>query len=535
MEKPDLYHQTTLPTFRAIKKPFKMPNQIGPYEVDSFLKEGSMSTIFLATNPETKKPLAIKVLHPSLVSNEELKAQFIKEADIISLADHPNIVKLYGRGIWDGGLYLALEFIQGVSLRQFIVTKSLSLKRSIDIVLEIAYALLHLHTHGIIHRDLKPENILITESGLVKLIDFGIAHVVEETKDKKNEPNRIVGTPSYMSPEQRANPFAVSFNTDIYSLGIIFYELIIGKLSYGMIDLELIPENLRSLLKNCLNKDPKTRYHDAVDFIADLSKYLKSETLNADSTNEDELLEVYEILSNEQKQLLPKLPIWDSFEIGLAKPKSLEPFGIYYDFFHLPDNSYVVILAESMNTKLSSTISLAILKGLLRAKIRDYFSPSKKEPFTTSTFAFDLNQLFCQESFGGKEAITILHLSPFLDQFSFVSSRFESLWHVSGRNGKINLLKNKSKLLGEELNVPFFSTIDKWEVGDLILIHPYASSSEDNAKNKAIELLTDETLKTHKSLSPERISAKVLEAIESNLNKSKATNAKIVLSMLRRF
>jgi hypothetical protein len=302
-----------------------------------------------------------------------------------------------------------------------------------------------------------------------------------------------------------------------------------------MVQLELVPENLRPILQNCLNKDAKKRYHDAVDLIADISKYIKSDTLEKDSTNEDELLEVYELISKEQKQLLPKLPNWNSLEIGLAKPQASHPFGIYYDFFQLPDNSFVVILAESINSRLSSTISLAILKGLLRAKIHNYTSANKPEPFTTSTFAFDLNQLFFQESFGAKEAITILHLSPFLNQFSFVSSGLESLWHVSGRSGKVNLLKNKSKLLGQEANTAFFSTIDSWNEGDLIILHPYASSLIDPQKNQAIVSLTENTLKKHKTDSTQKISLKILEAIESNINRTKSEGAKVVLSLLRTF
>src|SRR5690606_36400224 len=106
--------------------------------------------------------------------------QFLKEAEIIALSNHPNIVKLYGQGEWEKGLYIAMEFIQGVSLTQFILQNSLSIKRSLEILLQVAYALLHLHSHGVIHRDLKPENILITENGGVKVIDFGIAQLEQE-------------------------------------------------------------------------------------------------------------------------------------------------------------------------------------------------------------------------------------------------------------------------------------------------------------------------------------------------------------------
>ncbi len=535
MKNLDFYNQTTLPSYRTAAAPFIPPKQIGPYKIDTVLNHGSMSLLLLGTHPEMRKPIAIKVLLPSLLSNKELAAQFLKEAEIISLADHPNIVKLYGQGEWENGLYIAMEFIQGISLRQFILNKSLSIKRALDIVLEISYALLHLHTHGIIHRDLKPENVLITESGDAKLIDFGIAHMIEELKKKPKGENRIIGTPSYMSPEQKKDPFNVSFNTDIYSLGIMIYELILGKLSFGNIQIDLIPSHLRPILQKALDPNPKLRYQDIVDLIADISLYLKSNTIEKDSSDEDQLLQIWEVLGKEQKELLPKVPSWPELEIGLAKPKGVYLFGLYYDFFRLPDNSFVIILAESPSSRFSSMISLAVLKGLLRARIHDYFVSKPKESFTSSLFAFELNQLFCHESFGQKEAITILHLSPHLDQFSFISSGFESIWHLSSRGGNARMLRNQSRLLGLEPNVPFFSTGDSWNPGDMLIIHPFASSLCEKEKRENIETLTLQTINANKQLSPNRLAPVLLDTLQGAFQTRDESAQKIVLSLLRIF
>ena len=535
MKNIDFYHQTTLPSFRSTTPSFTLPKQIGPYKIDTVLHQGSMSMLLLGSSPDQRKPIAIKVLLPSLLANKELTAQFLKEAEIISLADHPNIVKLYGQGEWENGLYIAMEFIQGISLRQFILNRSLSMKRTLDIVLEISYALLHLHTHGVIHRDLKPENVLITESGEAKLVDFGIAHMIEESKKKTKGENRIIGTPSYMSPEQKKDPFNVSFNTDIYSLGVMLYEMLTGRLSFGNIDLALIPDHFRPILEKALEPNPKLRYADMVDFIADISNYLKSNVLKKDRTDEDELLEIWEVLGEEQKGLLPEVPVWPELEIALAKPNGIYLFGIYYDFFRLPDNSFVVILAESPSSKLSSVISLAVLKGLLRARIHDYFSTKNKEQFSSSLFAFELNQLFCHESFGQKEAITILHLSPLMDQFSFISSGFESIWHLPSRGGSARMLRNQSRLLGVEPNVSFFSTNDSWNPGDLILIHPFAASNANPETRKEIEHLTSQTINTHRHLSPNRLGSVLLDTLQAKAQHQKESTQKVVLSLLRIF
>ena len=194
---------------------------------------------------------------------------------MIALSNHPNIVKLYGQGEWEKGLYIAMELIRGVSLRQFIMQHSLSMRRALEIILQVAYALMHLHSHGVIHRDLKPENILITEEGEIKVIDFGIAalhsKVQAETEKKVADLSRFLGTPNYMSPEQKQDPSSVTFAADIYSLGIILYELITGKLSYGTINLTSLPKGLKRIATKALAISVKERYQNISDFIHDIS------------------------------------------------------------------------------------------------------------------------------------------------------------------------------------------------------------------------------------------------------------------------
>ena len=164
MEEEDFYKQNTLPGAEAEKlrkDAFEIPKTIGPYKVESLLETGGMSTIYLGTDPETKKPVTIKTLLPKFLENEEVIKRFLNEAEIIEKTSHQNIVNLFGKGEWEGGLYIALEFIEGQSLRQHLQHHPISLKKALEIILEISYALCHLHTHGIIHRDLKLENMLL--------------------------------------------------------------------------------------------------------------------------------------------------------------------------------------------------------------------------------------------------------------------------------------------------------------------------------------------------------------------------------------
>src|SRR5262245_36098130 len=227
----DFYKQPTLVDIEQKEEEDRerMPKHIGGYKIESLLDKGGMSLLYLGVHPETHELVTIKVLSSKYVSYPEMVERFMKEAEIIELTNHPNIVKLYGHGKWEGGVYIAMEFIQGLSLRQMILQEAMSLKRSLQFILQIAHALAHLHTHGIIHRDLKPENILLTAQGGVKVIDFGISQVYTQ-KERGGDKVRVMGTPVYMSPEQREDPLHVTFASDIYSLGIISYELVLGRL-----------------------------------------------------------------------------------------------------------------------------------------------------------------------------------------------------------------------------------------------------------------------------------------------------------------
>jgi eukaryotic-like serine/threonine-protein kinase len=274
----DFFHkQDTLPNLVTEEEEVHIPEKIGPYKIETLLNKGGMSWLYLGIDPQTKHPLAIKTLSPAHLKDPASVERFLKESHIIALTNHPNIVKLYGEGRWEDGLYIAMEWIRGISLRQFLMQQSLSLKRSLDIVLQVSYALRHLHSHNVIHRDLKPENILITEDGEIKVIDFGIAQLgLEKPVQPLFNQQGILGTPNYMSPEQKEDPSHVTFASDIYSLGIIAYELILGKLSYGVINISLLPKELRKIITKALAVSIEERYQNITDFIVDISRYLKS-------------------------------------------------------------------------------------------------------------------------------------------------------------------------------------------------------------------------------------------------------------------
>ena len=250
----------------------KLPHMVGPFIIEALLDRGGMSTLYLALHPQTKETIVIKVLSEKLLDRKEVLDRFLHECVLLRELNHPGIVKAIDAGPWEGGYYLALEYVQGVSLRKWIGQAPISLPRALQITIDIAKAVCHLHIHGIIHRDLKPENLLLGEDGRVKLIDLGIARRIDEETEWA-EAGRYIGTPSYMSPEQLVDPAKVSFPSDIFSIGVIAYELVLGRHSHGHIHLSLMPKGLGKILAKALQPRPEERYQDVVDFITDLVDY----------------------------------------------------------------------------------------------------------------------------------------------------------------------------------------------------------------------------------------------------------------------
>jgi eukaryotic-like serine/threonine-protein kinase len=453
--------------------PSPLPRQVGPYKIESLISKGGMSLLYMGIQPETREMLAVKVLSPAFVTHPEMIARFLKEAKIISLTNHPNIVKLYGEGEWEGGLYIAMEFIRGISLRQFIEQQSLSLKRCIDIILQVAYALCHLHSHGVIHGDLKPENILITEDGVVKVIDFGIARLHEEVKKERGKAQKIVGTPTYMSPEQKEDPSKISFASDIYALGIIAYELISGKLSFGVIHLSQVPKGLRTILEKALAVSIKQRYPDAISFISDLSEYLKSGGLEKDRPGTDQLKEILETIQKAGQALSPSsTPSWSSLEIGVSKYKAPGPGGIYYDFLRFPDNSYAVVIAQPFQSNLESPLLTANFRGTIRALI------AAQEHFSFPLFISTLNRLIQEDPLSQKFAAAFLVLSPSRDELSFLSCGLGNLLQISPGHQTPRKLSNQNPALGSSIRGDFEATVDNWNVGDILIFHSFDSNAE---------------------------------------------------------
>lgn len=252
--------------------------QIPGYEIKRQLGRGGMAFVYLAIQESFGREVALKVLAPDHAQDKEFSERFLREARIISQLVHPNIVTVYDVGIHEGYHYLSMEYIRGRDLQE--ACRSLSRSQIINIIRDVAKALEYAHQQGYVHRDVKPENIMLHDDGRVLLMDFGIARG-SDTSLNMTKTGRAIGTPYYMSPEQtKGHP--VDHRSDIYSLGIVLYQMLTGYVPYDADSAiavgikhvsEPIPQLTNSLrflqpiINTCLSKNPTHRYQHASELI----------------------------------------------------------------------------------------------------------------------------------------------------------------------------------------------------------------------------------------------------------------------------
>src|ERR1700675_2285199 len=229
--------------------------KFGPYEIQSLLGAGGMGEVYRALDTRLQRTGAIKVLPAHLSSNPDLHARFVQEAKSISGLQHPNICVVHDIGSQDGVDYMVMDYVAGQTLDKLIPRGGLATDLAIRYAVQVAEALARAHAAGIVHRDLKPTNIMVDESGLVKVLDFGLAKLAEpasamnEAMTMATTPGMIVGTVAYMSPEQ-AEGKPVDARSDVFSFGSVLYEMLTAQRAFA-------GQSSAALLSAIMRDDPK--------------------------------------------------------------------------------------------------------------------------------------------------------------------------------------------------------------------------------------------------------------------------------------
>ena len=237
--------------------------KLGRYHILEEIGKGSMGVVFKAHDPQIDRILAVKALRPDRVTSEAFVQRFLKEAQAIGRLSHPNIVTVYDAGLDGDTLFIAMEFLPGHSLKSILEQRRLSDQELIHIGVEVVEALDYAHQRGIVHRDIKPSNIIINPAGSVKITDFGVAHIEDPNTPAQTVAGEILGTPEYMSPEQVLGK-PVDGRSDLYSLGVILYEMTTGKRPFRR-------ENIAATFQAIMQETPEVPKRNASPIAGSLS------------------------------------------------------------------------------------------------------------------------------------------------------------------------------------------------------------------------------------------------------------------------
>ena len=275
-----------------------MGERIAHYEVLGQIGSGGMGEVYLARDTSLGRKVALKLLPPSFTADPQLRARFVREAQLASALDHQNVCTIHEVGQSSNFLFIAMQYIEGVTLKQVIGSRAMKLDALISISLQAADALAAAHDQGIIHRDIKSNNIIITSRGQVKVLDFGLAKLTDlaasddkaesELASQLTRTGAVMGTPSYMSPEQ-ARGDRVDHRSDIFSLGVVIYEMASGEVPFkrnsqaetmnavineshtSVTELnDKLPAGLSAAIDRALSKDPRDRYQSMGEMLRDL-------------------------------------------------------------------------------------------------------------------------------------------------------------------------------------------------------------------------------------------------------------------------
>jgi uncharacterized protein (TIGR03067 family) len=260
----------------APPSPEELAQQFPQLEILELLGQGGMGIVYKARQPRLDRLVALKILPPEAGRDPAFAERFAREARALAKLTHPSIVTVYDFGESGGRFYLLMEFVDGLNLRQLLRERRLRPEEALQVVPQICEALQYAHEQGVVHRDIKPENILLDRKGHVKIADFGLAKLLGQkaTDSALTGSQQVMGTPHYMAPEQMERPLAVDHRADIYSLGVVFYEMLTGELPLGRFappsQKVQVDVRLDEVVLRALEKEPERRYQHASDVKAEV-------------------------------------------------------------------------------------------------------------------------------------------------------------------------------------------------------------------------------------------------------------------------
>ncbi len=362
---------TSLPHGKKAARVAEMLGELGDYELLEEVGRGGQGVVFRARQKSLNRTVALKVISLGQWASEAHLKRFRREAEAAASLDHPSIVPIYEVGERDGSCYFSMKFVEGGQLDEVVRRKPISIRQAAELIAKVARTVHYAHEHGIVHRDIKPGNILLDVKGEPHLTDFGLARLIE-TESAMTRTIEVLGTPSYMAPEQAVgNNAQPTSATDVYGLGAVLYQLLTdhppfaGGTTFDTIKLVLdtepqqprlwnrkIDRELSTICLKCLEKDPKRRYSSALALAEDLEHWLKHEPIRAKRSG---------FFTHARKWMRRKRNVWKSELITRPATKGIAVLP-FENLSHDPDNAYLADgIQEEILTRLASIAGLKVI------------------------------------------------------------------------------------------------------------------------------------------------------------------------------
>jgi len=322
--------------------PFTIGENVGPYRVMEQLGQGGMATVYKAYHAALDRYVALKVLHPAFGEDPNFEARFKREARLVAKLDHPNIVPIYDYSEHDKQPFLVMKFIEGETLKARMVRGPLASDELAKIIESVGFALGYAHKMGILHRDIKPSNVLLTPDGLVYLADFGLARIASMGESTLSG-DMIMGTPQYISPEQAMGKKDLNEGTDIYSFGVMLYEMVVGQVPFNAdtpfsiihdhiyTPLPIphninpsVPESVERVLLKSLSKDRADRYTSVAEMVTAFKQAWQSAGVPMKGTTITMAPQVVPVSVKPASASAKKESVLPAETVATAEPKTLK-------------------------------------------------------------------------------------------------------------------------------------------------------------------------------------------------------------------
>lgn len=435
-----------------------MLKQIGSYKVDSLVEDKPFLKSFLGIHMRTNEPGLIHVYSKDGYDLSQSANMEEYSRRLLSLK-HDHLKRIYETGQGENSLYIIDEYLENIPLDMFLDQVGvIPLRKALNLILQIALALDYLHHHGFLGGNLTLGSISIDRNEAA-ILEF-------------RPPALASDVPLEIRANQRAEqlPGNYAASSDIYSLGVLAYEIILAKKSSGPLIINSLPKGMQNIVSKCVQIDPADRFLSVHDFLEELSSYQNSQAMQEESHREDLLQKVYLDMQCIQVAMLPrKAPEWGGVKIGMIHHPGLVLSGVYYDFFKLPSNAYVIFLSESVSKGIYGLAWIAGLRGMLKTILKMTSDPLE--------IVQQINKDLCEDQFDEVFVLSLLTLLPEEKQIRFISCGHAPLW-VQKRNDSTPVRIITPNIgLGIDPHFAFKQYQYPWQRGDKFTINTFSAVS----------------------------------------------------------